>query len=90
MRHVLQVLNLSAVILGHVADTRLAVIGQKYLRELELRLSNDSNSARQEIAQLAEGMRHISLPTNTTTQVLQKISVVPHATRKSHCLHFEQ
>ena len=66
-----QVLTLCAVILGHIADDRLSVIGHKYLKEIELRLPNDSNAARQEITQLAEGMRNISLPTNTTSQVLQ-------------------
>ena len=43
----LQVLNLGAVILGHLADTRLAIIGHKYLKEVEMRLGVDSNTARQ-------------------------------------------
>lgn len=42
-----QVLNLGAVILGHLADTRLAIIGHKYLKEVEMRLGVDSNTARQ-------------------------------------------
>jgi len=56
------------VILGHLADSRLSIIGHKYLKEVEMRLAVDSNTARQEIAQLADGMRHVRLPTNTTAQ----------------------
>lgn len=71
----MQVLNLCAIILGHVAHTRLSMIGMKYLKEIEVRLPNDSNSARQEIAQLTEGMRLIRLPTDTSAQVCHLSSV---------------
>ena len=61
--------GLGAVIIGHLADTRLAIIGTRYLKEVELRLPVDSNASRQEITQLTEGMRHVRLPTDTTPQV---------------------
>ena len=65
----MQVTGLGAVIIGHLADTRLAIIGTRYLKEVELRLPVDSNASRQEITQLTEGMRHVRLPTDTTAQV---------------------
>lgn len=65
----MQVTGLGAVIIGYLGNTRLPVITERYLKEVEIRLAVDLNSARQEIVQLTEGMKQLRLPTETSAQV---------------------
>lgn len=86
---------LGADITGAMAKTRLPVVTARFLKELEARLRLDANAARQEILQMCEGMKRITLPVSNnadlkaSTDFLRQAHPLKHVApvRKSQVQH---
>ncbi|KAL0053523.1 hypothetical protein WJX82_006983 [Trebouxia sp. C0006] len=86
---------LGADITGAMAKTRLPVITARFLKELEARIRLDASAARQEILQMCEGMKRITLPVSTnadlkaSTDFLRQAHPLKHVApvRKSQVQH---